>query len=85
MSNFFRAGNFFSFPRSSGQLAKQYHPDANPGDEAASKKFAELSEAYEVLFAFRPAALIMCGARALASQCVVHVRWYPHVWSATCC
>ena len=31
------------------KLAKQYHPDANPGDEAAEAKFKELSEAYAVL------------------------------------
>lgn len=31
------------------QLAKKYHPDANPGDKEASKKFAEISEAYETL------------------------------------
>eukprot|EP00048_Salpingoeca_helianthica_P022054 m.16125 g.16125 ORF g.16125 m.16125 type:complete len:476 (+) comp6818_c0_seq1:58-1485(+) len=31
------------------KLAKQYHPDANPGDKEASKKFSELSEAYEIL------------------------------------
>merc|ERR1719217_1923790 len=29
--------------------AKQYHPDTNGGDTAAEKKFAELTEAYEVL------------------------------------
>ena len=31
------------------QLAKKYHPDANPGDEAAAEKFKEASEAYGVL------------------------------------
>ena len=31
------------------QLAKKYHPDMNPGDEAAAEKFKEASEAYGVL------------------------------------
>ncbi|MBQ6361059.1 MAG: molecular chaperone DnaJ [Lachnospiraceae bacterium] len=31
------------------QLAKKYHPDANPGDETAAEKFKEASEAYAVL------------------------------------
>lgn len=31
------------------QLAKKYHPDMNPGDEAAADKFKEASEAYAVL------------------------------------
>lgn len=31
------------------KLAMQYHPDKNPGDEAAEKKFKEISEAYDVL------------------------------------
>ena len=31
------------------KLAKQYHPDANPGDEVAAEKFKEASEAYSVL------------------------------------
>lgn len=30
-------------------LAKKYHPDSNPGDEAAAEKFKEASEAYSVL------------------------------------
>ena len=30
-------------------LAKKYHPDMNPGDEAAAEKFKEASEAYAVL------------------------------------
>lgn len=31
------------------QLAKKYHPDMNPGDQEAEKKFKEASEAYAVL------------------------------------
>ena len=31
------------------QLAKQHHPDANPDNPGAQRKFAEVTEAYEVL------------------------------------
>lgn len=31
------------------RLARQYHPDANPGDTAAEEKFKEISAAYDVL------------------------------------
>ena len=31
------------------ELAKKYHPDMNPGDKEAEKKFKEASEAYAVL------------------------------------
>ena len=31
------------------RLARQYHPDVNPGDKTSEQKFKEINEAYEVL------------------------------------
>ena len=31
------------------KLAREFHPDAKPGDQAAEEKFKEISEAYDVL------------------------------------
>src|SRR6516225_7905191 len=31
------------------KLARQYHPDRNPGDKQAEAKFKELQQAYDVL------------------------------------
>lgn len=31
------------------QLAKKYHPDLNPGDEAAAARMREIGEAWEIL------------------------------------
>ena len=35
--------------RSFRKQAMKYHPDRNPGDEAAELRFKEVSEAYEIL------------------------------------
>lgn len=35
------------------RLAKKYHPDANPGDETAAKKMAEVNAAYDEIMDFR--------------------------------
>ncbi|MEL0150524.1 MAG: DnaJ domain-containing protein, partial [Rhodobiaceae bacterium] len=31
------------------KLAKKYHPDVNPGDEEAERRFKEVSHAYDIL------------------------------------
>ena len=31
------------------KLARQYHPDRNPGDTAAEEKFKEIQSAYDVV------------------------------------
>ena len=31
------------------KLARKYHPDVNPGDKSAEKKFKEVQEAYDVI------------------------------------
>ena len=35
-------------------LARQYHPDVNPGDKAAEARFKEISEAYDCLLYTSP-------------------------------
>jgi curved DNA-binding protein len=35
--------------RSYRKLARQYHPDLNPGDKAAEERFKDIGEAYDVL------------------------------------
>jgi curved DNA-binding protein len=44
-----RSADADTVKRAFRKLARQYHPDVNPGDQSAEAKFKEISEAYEVL------------------------------------
>ena len=44
-----RGADADAIKRAFRKLARQYHPDVNPGDATAEAKFKEISEAYEVL------------------------------------
>jgi curved DNA-binding protein len=44
-----RGADADTIKRSFRKLARQYHPDVNPGDANAEARFKEISEAYEVL------------------------------------
>jgi curved DNA-binding protein len=44
-----RGADAETIKRSFRKLARQYHPDVNPGDKNAEARFKEISEAYEVL------------------------------------
>jgi curved DNA-binding protein len=44
-----RSADADTIKRAFRKLARQYHPDVNPGDDNAEARFKEISEAYEVL------------------------------------
>ena len=44
-----RGADADTIKRAFRRLARQYHPDVNPGDKDAEARFKEVSEAYEVL------------------------------------
>jgi curved DNA-binding protein len=44
-----RGADADTIKRSFRKLARQYHPDVNPGNASAEARFKEISEAYEVL------------------------------------
>ena len=44
-----RAASDSEIKKAYRQMALKYHPDKNPGDEAAERHFKEAADAYEVL------------------------------------
>lgn len=44
-----KAANADDIRKAYRKLAKQYHPDANPGDKAAEEKFKQISSAFKLL------------------------------------
>merc|ERR1711965_827855 len=44
-----RGADADAIKRAFRKLARQHHPDVNPGDKSAEARFKEVSEAYEVL------------------------------------
>jgi curved DNA-binding protein len=44
-----RSADADAIKRAFRKLAREYHPDVNPGDASAEARFKEISEAYEVL------------------------------------
>ena len=41
--------NIESIKKSYRELAMKYHPDRNPGNEEANRRFVDINEAYEIL------------------------------------
>src|SRR4029077_17476615 len=44
-----RGATLIEIKRSYRRLARKYHPDINPGDNAAEARFKEITRAYETL------------------------------------
>ena len=74
-------------------LAKKYHPDMNPGDAEAEKKFKEASEAYAVLNDRNMISLVTRhsmaarAAQAVSEALTLAVRIsviFSAIFSATC-
>lgn len=61
------------------KLAKKYHPDMNPGDASAKKKFEEIGEAYQILGDPEKKRIYdECGAQAFQSG--VDPKEYEKAW-----
>ncbi len=44
-----RAATLGEIKRAYRRLARQFHPDVNPGDDVAAVRFREIAQAYEIL------------------------------------
>jgi molecular chaperone DnaJ len=44
-----RAASLHEIKRAFRRLARRYHPDINPGNQAAEERFKQITEAYEIL------------------------------------
>ena len=52
------------------QLARQYHPDVNPGNEQAKNKFIAVTEAYKFLVNIAPPRC--CGVESWQFHCAAY-------------
>ncbi|WP_449418336.1 DnaJ domain-containing protein [Phormidium nigroviride] len=64
------------------RLAREYHPDVNPGDEAAKNKFIALTEAYKFLLDVAPPD-VQDGKQPVSTSASAAVRPQPQTVKVT--
>ena len=57
------------------KLARQYHPDLNPGDKKAEKKFKEINEANEVLSDSENRSVLLIPVKARVRRATTICCW----------